>query len=661
MLCIIFTTTKMLVGTTHTSKPELFPLMPGNRHEVSHENNYLGTLQTHFERILYCYAQSELKLHEGYLSQHTLPRIVIVLPDANQEENTHIASLTAWILTQSDRCLYGGTMDFYATFLKGYQLKMEPDSSFLLVDTINNPTSIYRYNNENSLPKLQHCVPDFSMEHGLKNLEKNLQQQFQRDGIILDDDMKAQLKHQLENFSACSNLLFFNKKRKNFEINFQYFLTQNRYENMLTDNRGLLRNILNINDIEKSNVTKILFCGDLSDNDIFRDFCINVLQIEKKIIRIFSNMKIYSYICTGINKTILSDQQTLGNNGLLSRKSFLERIQNECTEKKKFEKYAQKYVPIGQSVGLSENAIVGLIRAQLYGVKSLQSIGRVVAKKKIADRPSIHELTQSAVSTTVRNPVLTSPLALSSNDIEAAVSVHVADPEVLSEAHADETFDIIKETYFDDKSMNYNALLCCIELSDLLRSNLGWFFRIEKFYNLSSCISFKGKLKESEDARVFYFLPTEAEAAQVKCFESLRDRNLLYYANDVSDVKLSAIGSYYSRPYYEGMGLETYINSIELNKKIFFNELTSSELELILEVWKEINLLPFAINIQHPNEILINTKWKLPFKRKLNVALTHLDIQDISFEEMYDGVHQIFQNILSKSLYEYFRANFNNY
>jgi hypothetical protein len=139
----------MLVGNIHTSKPTLLPLLPGNRHAVSHENNYLSTLQTYFERVMYGYAQAQLNLDEPSYLQTLLPRItVVVTQEALNNHSQQISNLTDWIIEQVTRCTYGGVMEFYNTFLLGYGLPKDANGRFLLCDGVNAPTSIYRYNSE---------------------------------------------------------------------------------------------------------------------------------------------------------------------------------------------------------------------------------------------------------------------------------------------------------------------------------------------------------------------------------------------------------------------------------------------------------------------------------------------------------------------------------
>lgn len=662
MLCIIFTSTKMLVGTIHTSKPTLLPLLPGNRHAVSHENNYLLTLQTYFERVMYGYAQAQLNAEEKPHVQTLLPRITIVVTrDALNHNQQQITSLTDWIISQTSRCTYGGVMEFYDTFFLGYGLPKEANRSVLLCDGLNAPTSIYRYAEGLKTPELLEYLPEFSFQNGLEKLYISLQKQFELNGVTLDENLKTQLWTQLEVYDKSQNEFIFKKNQKDFELNFKYFLSSNKYFNTLCHNRGLLRNTLNNNELSRFNVQKIFFCGDLYDNEIFRDFCINVLGIEKKTIRIFSNIKIFTYICTGINKTALSEQQTLADKYLLSRKSLVERIRNECTEKQKYRKYAQKYVSLGLTIGLSETYIVGMIRSCLFGAQSLTQLGHIVATKSIFDTPASHELIESFTATP--SVVYSTSAALLAPQMGVVPVQHenaFAQNNVVLEQIEDKLDTSIEVFTENTNSLEHFAKNCKLELNDLLRSNLGWFFRVEQYYALHSCLSFKGKTKENNETRMFYFLPLEASRAQIVCFEILRDRNLLYYGKVVSDIEASAIGSYYSRPYFDGVGLGTYIKNIELDKKIFFNELTSNELELLLEVWKEINRLPFATKISDANQLLINTKWKLPFNKKISVTLTHLDVQDIETNEMYDDVHQIFQQLLSKSLYEFFKANFNH-
>ena len=649
----------MIAGMAHDTKPKLFPLLSGPRYEVAHEGQLLATLQAHFEHVLLVYANEQQQYVWAGASVAQVPQLSVVAPSEMSEKfSTELQELSAWLFEQTNRVQFCGILDFYTLFRTGYFSTQPSDAQLILVDSVLEPSSVYFANESLSKLNFIEKIDSLSYEAGIQELHSHLVTSLAQESVIFDDELQNQLFSKLLKFDPTQNELILEKKQNNFIAKYTYFLSKYKYYNYLNYGRGHLRNSLKDSRLDLNKVTIYLFCGDLFKNEIFEDFCLNVLCIEKKHIKIFNNLKLFTYLCKGLGIIYKTNQQSKIDTTILNRQTIVERIRNECTEKKKFKKYAEKFVSLGLIVGMPESYTLAILRSQLYGSQGLTQVGRIVNSARVSFQPSIHEqvFSSNLVEKTLKNEVIiTQKNQVNNDDFEEKIVtlLEVKDPNLI-----ENSLEKATKTYHISNDNEATTIFKTLADADLLRSNLSWFFRVEKFYKLNSCVSFKGKTKDNDENRVFYFLPTEANATDKNRFEEILDRNHLYYGNDISEIFQTAIGTYYSRPFYEGLPLDKYIQKIELNKKVFFNELNSSELELLLEIWRQVNDLPFTVNNISAKHFLVRSTRTITLKKKVNVILINLDLSEENSHDMYENVHVLLRSLLSKPLYHYFETNF---
>ena len=649
----------MIAGMAHDTKPKLFPLLSGPRYEVAHEGQLLTTLQAHFQDVLLSYVNIQQQDIWAGATVAPVPQLSVVAPsDMSEKMSDELQLLSAWLFEQTNIVQFCGILDFYKIFRTGYFSVQPSNAQLVLVDSILEPSTVYFANESLSRLNFIEKIETLSYDAGILELHKHLVTSLSQESVIFDESLQNQLFSKLLEFDPTQNELILEKKQHNFNAKYTYFLSKYKYYNYLNFGRGHLRNTLKDSKLDLSKETVYLFCGDFFKNEIFDDFCQNVLCIEKKHIKIFNNLKIFTYLCKGLGIIYKSSQQTKIETTFLSRQTIVERIQNECTEKKKFKKYAEKFVPLGLIIGMPESYTLAILRSQLYGSQGLIKVGRIVNSTRVSFQPSIHEQVFSSnvvEKIQQKEAIVPQETHFINDDSEPKQAIFI---ELQDDNLVENSLEKATKTYHFGNEDEATTIAKTLEEADLLRSNLSWFFRVEKYYQLKSCVCFKGKTKDNEEERVFYFLPTESTLNDKKKFDEFLDRNHLYYGNDISEVFQTAIGTYYSRPFYDGLPLNKYIQKIELNKKVFFNELSSSELELLLEIWRQVNDLPFTINNVTAKHFLVRSTRTITLKKKVNVILINLDLGEENTHDMYENVHELLRSLLSKPLYNFFETNF---
>ena len=89
----------------------------------------------------------------------------------------------------------------------------------------------------------------------------------------------------------------------------------------------------------------------------------------------------------------------------------------------------------------------------------------------------------------------------------------------------------------------------------------------------------------------------------------------------------------------------------EIYKKRKINQLTSNDLKLILQIWKEINGLKFACKNLQEDNILVNSKLKWNLSKEVNIKLVGFKMAFCEKAAMIEDFHRVFERQFGDSLY----------
>ncbi len=157
----------------------------------------------------------------------------------------------------------------------------------------------------------------------------------------------------------------------------------------------------------------------------------------------------------------------------------------------------------------------------------------------------------------------------------------------------------------------------------------------------------KVKIFKTGEIKVVRF---QEGASLTPAFKALYDKELKYY-RELSDLIQVKEGWVYSRTFFEGESLKDFSQRYKYYKKNKFSDFSSKDLKLILNVWKEINLLSVTHNNLNERNILVQPHlgW---FSNEPKVKLVDFTTEDCSEQKMRADVHGIFSRLLGKETYD---------
>jgi hypothetical protein len=189
--------------------------------------------------------------------------------------------------------------------------------------------------------------------------------------------------------------------------------------------------------------------------------------------------------------------------------------------------------------------------------------------------------------------------------------------------------------------------------------------------SLNDLFLIKGALKDPEFSTKKVTLYADHEPKVVKVltakevnnpdkidrFIKLYEKELSYY-KEMSELGVAKEGLYYFRDFIERTTLKDYVNKIGLDKKLSIEELTSSELKFILQVFKEVRELsvPHA-NLSEDN-ILVVSKRKWNLQKNVEIKFIGFTADNTDEKGMIEETHNIFSRLMGKDFYVDFREKF---
>lgn len=189
--------------------------------------------------------------------------------------------------------------------------------------------------------------------------------------------------------------------------------------------------------------------------------------------------------------------------------------------------------------------------------------------------------------------------------------------------------------------------------------DLEHYFQLDDIYSTKEYLFFKGEKQEFKETKVIRFVDHQSteHSNKLKGFQRLHQMESSYYP-DVSSIQTIPIGQFYTRNFIEGMGLHNYMKNYKIHKRRNINQLNNSNLNLILQIWKEINGLNFACKNLQEGNILVQSKLKWNLTRQVTIKLVGFNAAVCPKSEMVEDFHQIFSRQFGQQLYSQIRNKF---
>ncbi|MEZ4775284.1 MAG: hypothetical protein R3D00_19015 [Bacteroidia bacterium] len=189
--------------------------------------------------------------------------------------------------------------------------------------------------------------------------------------------------------------------------------------------------------------------------------------------------------------------------------------------------------------------------------------------------------------------------------------------------------------------------------------------------SLNDLFLIKGALKDSEFSTKKVTLYADHEPKVVKVLSSkevsnpqkvsqflkLYDKELTYYM-EMSELGVAKEGLYYFRDYIERTTLKEHIGKMGLDKKVNVEDLNSSDLKFILQIFREVRELAVPHADLTDENILVVSKRKWNLQKNVEIKFVGFTSADVSHDEMIAQTHKIFGKLLGEEFYRDFREKF---
>ncbi|GAB4422460.1 MAG: hypothetical protein OHK0039_38510 [Bacteroidia bacterium] len=140
-------------------------------------------------------------------------------------------------------------------------------------------------------------------------------------------------------------------------------------------------------------------------------------------------------------------------------------------------------------------------------------------------------------------------------------------------------------------------------------------------------------------------------------FQKLYEKELKYYG-DMSEITESKEGLYYYRDYLERSTLKDHVKRLGLDKKLKLEDLSSTDLKFILQIFKEVRELPVPHADLNEETILVLSKRKWNLQKNVEIRFVGFTADDATPEEMIEMTHAAFGRMMGETFYKDFREKF---
>ena len=623
-----------------------------NQREVTHEGNYLDVLKMHLDKLLLTYQWSApaaygMTLQESLTIAIVLPGDLLFVP--NHEKN----KLIEWVLSDPTRCS-SLQIDHSSNLLFDHFNASADTLPTILFDAFDGDTLIctnFENDFSNELPRL---MPTLGKNEGIKKIFNIFLDDFEHKNIVLDEEQKARLEQQIVHFSE-HKYLEINTIGSNLETRTCLKMSESRYCDLLTSQRNIIKNLFLL--YKNFDILKIhiIFVSDFFDNSIFQDFAKHFfeqeLNIRSKLNFISDDAVSALLLRLMFRKSKSVPIKTPLLEKTKQRKAFFQEIKKKCADRKKYSDYTAKFLPKGRAIDISDEVTTWHIRNALYNPQSLENIGRVIQRKQTVFQSNFTEYRQSNERDISQPPLaIIEKRLIEKNQTTSAIIENVViekynDVENNSTNNKSDLSQSITNLT-QQQSSAYDRVSDADMATVVALSHL---FVIQKWNATHEFLEFNGKLKNSNDLLTVKVLKKQHLADENQSFRLLHEREVSYYKN-VSSLLQDAFGWYYTRPFLDGEYLESYIKKSGIAQKYALNELSSSDLELILAIYREVKSLNFICHLGKEN-FLVQTRRKLNLSKVTEVKIIGINTKTIDLSESEKQINHMLETLLGHNLY----------
>lgn len=503
-------------------------------------------------------------------------------------------------------------------------------NNFIVVEAIDDYVHLFFHLERENQKSLRYkTLPELGWKPGILNSVEWIESETIKEGVSLTATNLEELDNQIRRYKSQSEFhITFIKDEKENQLNIPI---SSRFVSLkLAPSIESFKEILDPLRLAASKIESVFLLGNYLDNNFIIQYLTEELdlapptlhladtdeeQVLKKIIR-----GGYNFIIDQVNTK--KDTKDLA----LLQEEVIKEIRRLCLDPAKKEEYIQRYAQIGQNIGLPSETIEWLIESNIQKLEN-EKEAQLAAEELI-------EAEEEIVS--------------------------------LESIEEDETFEVEKE----EDEIAGSEIEEAPESEEDLRSELitsEWIqalnsqFDIEKIINQDEFLHFVGRFKNGGNRGVYRIAPAEDVISNKETLFGKLTKLHHYeseYFDQVSSIKTIEMGHFYSRPFYEGMSLSSYLRFKRTNDVRLFSKIDGELLKVISCIWEEIEKLPEPQNITSTDDFIIIRKlnWNLSFD--VAVKYVGFNLESSSEEEMNKQVDRMLTNLFYPGLYEEIKSKF---
>lgn len=643
MLGIIFTHGRMLAA--YVNENEIKWIKINSQPHLNHQENYSAVFFKYFPEILdtalwYAYGNGMTPLESLHLA--------LVFPN---DEAISFESERQIIIQWIETAPYRFSTIFVADTMSLLEQSIpKKNVNFLIFEALDeiahaktNVEQIESILKEQDFSKL-------GKKQGIDNIFQTILKELQKKNIDVDVTLKEEIYSNLTSFDVNKKLKI-NKLSSLSNLSLDINISESRYYDLLTAERKSYKNILFLLNIFANSKLSIIFASDFYNNDVFKGFVSHSLQnFENNGIEIlfFSDYFIFETLLNHSYSVITENSQ---KEATKTKHQLLSEIRIKCTDKRKFRSYYQKYVPIAASLGIPSDVLSQYLKQILFKQKSLSALGEVISPiKQKTTNSTLKTLTLFDYEKSQSKPKPN----LIQNTIYKTISDSLStDDLVESEAMPIEHFDY-EVAQFEDSIVNDDLNI----FDNITMLFVNEICQLEHTFDSSEFLYFKALLNGQNKPSVIRLLKNNASEYAVSNFKKIYNREKTCFNNLSALYKTENGILYYHRDYIEGEPLEQYVKRTGISKKNHLKDLTSLDLELMIELWQTIYSLKFSYASLNKNSFWITIHWRLPFKKEIEVNLIDIDSTESTLENMENQLLEIFEELFGKNITNEFKQQF---
>lgn len=642
MLGIIFTHGRMLAA--YVIENQINWIKIDSKPHLNHQENYSAVFIKYFPEIL------DTALWHAYGNGMTpLESLPLVLVFPNDDDVVFLSEKQA-ILHWIEASPYRFSTVFVADSMSLLEQTLSKKNvNYLIFEALDK--TVYSKSNIAEIQSFlnQQDWSRLGKKQGIEYIFQIILKEIKKKNIEITDALCDEVFSNLVNFDVNKKLII---KQLSYisNVSIDIKLSETRYYDLLTYERNFYQNILFFINIFAYSNFSLIFASDFYDNEVFKGFVSHFMQDFYKNgneILYYSDDYIFESLLINSYSVITEKAQLKEGK---TKHQLLSEIRLKCTDKRKFRSYYQKYVPIAASLGIPSDVLSQFLKQILFNQKSLSLIGEVVSSMK-----------QKTTNTTPRTLTFLD-FQNSHSQSKNKIIYKTFNAEIKSDNHSIEIVEDINspnengESLLNDFNENLDDDLKIFDENTM--SFINEIAQFEQVFESNEFLYFKAMLNGQIKPSVVRLLKNNANDFAVSSFKNLHSREKSYF-NNISVIHKAKKGFlYYYRDFIEGEPLESYVKRNGINKKYRLKDLSSIDLELMLELWRCIYSLKFNYANLNKNSFWITVHWRLPFRKEIEVNLIDIDTTESTKDEMENQLLIIFEELFGKNLTNEFIQQF---